>query len=289
MKKLLKGREWHCLIVLDACRYDLFEKVYNDFFGGELTKSVSPASDTQEWCDRVLANGDFKDVVYVSGNAHINSTTDVKGFYGPDHLYEVIDAWKWGWDSKLNTTSPWNVTEGAKRAIRNYPGRRIVVHYMQPHFPYIDEHEPSGNESNILKSLMESSMYRTLRFHFAKNFPVFWNEFRSFVKKRLGMDDEHPLEKIRQMDRKTLLKRYETSLRITLKSISDLVQRTGATFITSDHGELLGEDDLYGHGHNHPLSRLVPWFEVKKIHEDGNSAKERIKKRIKEIKRDKNL
>lgn len=37
-KKLIEEIDWKYLIILDACRHDYFEKVYSNFFSGELRK-----------------------------------------------------------------------------------------------------------------------------------------------------------------------------------------------------------------------------------------------------------
>ena len=47
------AEEWDTLIVLDACRYDFFEKVYRDYLSGTLEKRVSPGSCTEESLDTI--------------------------------------------------------------------------------------------------------------------------------------------------------------------------------------------------------------------------------------------
>jgi hypothetical protein len=34
--------------------------------------------------------------------------------------------------------------------------------------------------------------------------------------------------------------------------------------VTSDHGELLGENGNYGHFGEHPILHSVPWFEIRR-------------------------
>lgn len=42
-------RSWDYLIILDACRFDVFEEVYDDFLEGRLRKVESVGSSTPEW------------------------------------------------------------------------------------------------------------------------------------------------------------------------------------------------------------------------------------------------
>jgi len=46
---LINKQEWDFLIVLDACRYDYFAKMYQEFFLGELKKVISSGIDTLSW------------------------------------------------------------------------------------------------------------------------------------------------------------------------------------------------------------------------------------------------
>ena len=58
--------------------------------------------------------------------------------------------------------------------------------------------------------------------------------------------------------------------------------------ITSDHGELLGEDNLLGHDCDHPLTRIIPFFQVEKVAIPSELVKEffqeELKVRISKIK-----
>ena len=64
-RKVLNVMEekWDYLIILDACRYDYFESLHKDFFGGELEKRISLGSNTIEWCLESF-KGYYLDVIY---------------------------------------------------------------------------------------------------------------------------------------------------------------------------------------------------------------------------------
>jgi len=88
-----------------------------------------------------------------------------------------------------------------------------------------------------------------------------------------------------------LRKAYRENLEIVLRYVAVLCyELSGTIVITSDHGELLGENGKYGHkcGSKDPLLLEVPWFRVtgvKSIH----FTKARLRRRIRKLKRTFNL
>ena len=57
--------DWDFLIVLDACRYDYFSEMYENFFTGRLEKRLSPDCSTVEWLKRSFPNY-YPEVIYIS-------------------------------------------------------------------------------------------------------------------------------------------------------------------------------------------------------------------------------
>jgi len=125
--------EWDYLIILDACRYDMFKKANK--IEGRLEKKISLASNTSEWLKKNF-DGYYEDVVYISANPHI-SNYEVRGFRGTDHFWKVKNLWYYDWDNILKSVHPRRVTKSALRTIRKYHGKRFIIHYLQPHQPYI--------------------------------------------------------------------------------------------------------------------------------------------------------
>ncbi|MFX1451520.1 MAG: hypothetical protein ACFFCM_11795, partial [Promethearchaeota archaeon] len=133
-------KEWDFLIILDACRYDYFEKLYKQYenlFGGKLYKYKSIASSTLEWRNKTF-KGHYSDVVYISSNPYINSAVSVENFLGKDHFFKVYDIWNEGWDEKENTVLPDTITKATIRVLTKHPEKRFLIHYIQPHAPYIN-------------------------------------------------------------------------------------------------------------------------------------------------------
>lgn len=127
--------EWDYLIVLDACRYDYFEK-YN-FIDGNLQKVNSVATYTLDWVIRNFGGRNCKDIVYVSANPYVSNTELIK-YIGYNPFYHIEPVWEYGWDDKLGTVPPEAVTKAAIKCKNKFPDKRMIVHYMQPHGPYLD-------------------------------------------------------------------------------------------------------------------------------------------------------
>lgn len=77
----------------------------------------------------------------ISANPYINSKTEVKGFNARKHFYKIIDVWDSGWNDELGTVPPENVNRIALNIIKQFAHvqKRFIIHYLQPHFPYISK------------------------------------------------------------------------------------------------------------------------------------------------------
>lgn len=130
--KLIKETDWDLLIVLDACRYDYFRKIYSDYLNGKLNKAISPATCTKEWKEKVIKKLDFSSYVYVSGNPFIRSNNS---------KLSVIDCWK--------NPYPEPISRCASRALKEH--EKVIAHYMQPHRPYIPLKEGHDSIKDIVR------------------------------------------------------------------------------------------------------------------------------------------
>lgn len=101
---LINSSDWNCLIILDACRYDYFERVYEKYIDGQLKKVYSEGICTRDWLQKTFENKYFVDTVYVSANPYVNSKgVDIIRFDGSKHFEKIIDVWESGWDDDLKT------------------------------------------------------------------------------------------------------------------------------------------------------------------------------------------
>ncbi|MFB6209875.1 MAG: hypothetical protein ABEJ56_07125 [Candidatus Nanohaloarchaea archaeon] len=135
--------DWDYLIVLDACRYDAFEEV--NWLEGELEKKRSLGSATFEWRDENFTDY-YGDVVYVTANPYISDRED---FRASEHFHSVIPVYMEDDYQEKGITKPEAVTEEAIEAEENFPDKRKIIHYMQPHDPFIGEPSISMFEGDV--------------------------------------------------------------------------------------------------------------------------------------------
>jgi len=282
-EKLLDERNWDLLIILDACRYDYFKEIYPEYLEGNLKKAISPASNTGEWCQKVLNQGGLSDTTIFSSNPHINSLTPISSraysYDIRDNVNEIVDVWLSEWDEEKGVVLPEDLTH----QVLNVDFDRAIVWYTQPHAPFLtcDLRESPGKSKEkrakqpdgigdepLLVKLIRSGFVRL-----EKVFPFslcreLYGLFRK-VSCKTGMESLNP--KLRPL-RKTLYLKgqanlvnyYVYNLRRVLESIKILVKRVDREIvITADHGEGLGNEIV-----SHPVNsdarvlREVPWLEV---------------------------
>ena len=225
-------REWDTLLLLDACRYDLFEEALNDHpLPGELSLRRSMESGTPGYLAENFAGGEFRDVVYVTANPYVNTELP------PGTFREVVPVWRDGWDEELATVTPETVAEAAREAHVEYPDKRFVVHFNQPHTPFIGEERIEGRGMANLRA-------------------------RAVGEDR-ATDARTPFERLGagELDRETVWRAYRSNLDRVLPVVESLMDEfEGLTVVTSDHGNALGERAwpfpvrVYGH----PLGVLIP-------------------------------
>jgi membrane-anchored protein YejM (alkaline phosphatase superfamily) len=209
--------------------YDAFATVVGEELGTEpLERRISRGSATREWVRANFAGRTLDDLVYVDSNAHYQ------------HLSDEIDAAVFKYRLVENdlfggvTAHPDAVTDAALDAAETYPHKRLLVHYMQPHHPFIG---PSAvdleHEDSFLKTVRENGL-----------------------------------------DRETVVAYYRENLDIALESVRRLVDGVeGRIVVTSDHGEMLGNRERpipvvrYYHPEKLYVPELVevPWL----VHETG--------------------
>ena len=234
--------DWDNLIILDACRYDMFKEIST--LEGRLRYIYSKGSSTTHFLDENFKGKNFPDTVYVTANPLVN-------YYSEDSFYRVIPVWKDGWHEPYQTVLPETMVEYSLKAIKEYPDKRLIIHFMQPHFPFIEE------RTRKMIGEHEGFMSRNIFYgKEAQHTQTVWHLFS------MG-----------KLDRKTVWEAYEANLRIALEHVKKLLEKLeGKTVITSDHANLFGEWLLpfplkeYGHpGGIYKKSAIkVPWFMIEK-------------------------
>lgn len=131
---VLEENRWNTLIILDACRFDTFQKLNS--LPGSLEKKISAGSDTAEWLIENFCGRELPDIVYISATPVVSHT--IKRRFVNGYPFRIEKVWKnGGWSKKLNTTHPSAITDRAKKIREENPNKRLIVHYSQPHHTYI--------------------------------------------------------------------------------------------------------------------------------------------------------
>ncbi|WP_247000422.1 hypothetical protein [Halosolutus gelatinilyticus] len=278
-QRLLES-SWDYCVVLDACRYDVFDGVYDDYLDGKLEKRWSTGSSTPEWASRTFTG--THDITYFSGNPFINdlgiplnelkwgASCDYE-WTANEHLTDVIDVWNRGWCDELGTVPPGSLARSV-RVHRDLVARtdRTVIHYMQPHAPYLAR--GSGRKlRQIQKGILSqseadaaggpiSSLAETIR-------PALESTLEGIeLAQKMGLWLElDPLDILQNGTREVVMDRYEDNLRIVLDAVADLLpELDGTIVVTADHGEAFGENGVWEHHVETPIPPLmeVPWLEV---------------------------
>lgn len=264
---LIYEQDWNVLLVLDACRYDFFERQHSSYLQGTLSEVQSRGSSTPEFLAETF-DEPLDDVVYVSANPFVSSEGEtVDGFTPSDVFHEVIDVWKTDQDPSLGAVPPMELNESIQTAIEEYPSKRVIGHYIQPHVPFVSEGKIQQHSNFVLRAPNPESRVGEMR-NFLDNLLKFklgkgrvWK-----LKRQLGLPPAEDMEVLLAEDGPDgLRKAYRRNLDAVLVAIQHLLQKVdGDTVVTADHGELLGEGTHYGHkmGSGHPALRNVPWFRV---------------------------
>lgn len=264
-EKYLRNKYWDDLIILDACRYDYFKKSYRGYLSGDLQKVESAAEGTSPWVKKIFGQKRCEDIIYVSGNPHIASNIKIDGFLGGKHFYKVIDVWDWGWNSNQGTVPPDRVREAAKDARLNYPDKRLVIHFMQPHSPFPQLKSLNVRESPLGKirslidyfgvNFMGRSKFRRIKESLWEPFWPYWKKIESQQQATLGTEaiaKKYGVGVLRSL--------YEKNLKSALEEVKNLLNYlSGKIIITADHGEALGGKEGFGH-----RKMAVPWLEVER-------------------------
>lgn len=232
------SRDWDNLILLDACRFDMFREV--NFLEGHLDSIYSCGSSTGHFLQDNFKGQSFFDTVYVSGNPLVNH-------FVPDSFFAVIPVWQDGWHEEFGTVLPETMVEYSIEAANRYMDKRLILHFMQPHYPFIGEKTRAviGEHEGIKsRDLMIGKKVRHTQ--------TVWHLFREGI-----------------LDRQTVWEAYCDNLHIVLEALQGLLPLlSGKTVISSDHGNLFGEwlwpipVREFGHfGGLYKKSLVqVPWF-----------------------------
>ncbi|WP_176450667.1 hypothetical protein [Halorubrum ezzemoulense] len=225
--------EWDHLIILDACRFDLFKAVYDDNqLPGTLNRRKSVQSGTPGFLAENFGDGTFHDIVYVTGNPYVDTNL-------PDGTFHAVESvWEDGWDDERQTVLPETMAKRTLDVAERYPDKRIISHFIQPHAPFVGDVRLGQRETFAIR---EHAM---------------GNE---------GSVQRHrtPFEMLEsgEASHEQVWEAYRSNLEFAWPAVNRLLaELPGLTAVTSDHGNAMGERAwpfpvrVYGH----PLGVLIP-------------------------------
>ncbi len=236
------SEHWDNLLILDACRFDFFSaEIQRRQISGNLSYKLSRGSMTEEFLIKNFTENYYSNIVYVTANPFVDLVLKEK-------VYKIIPVWKYAWDKYLKTVPPYKVCKFALKAKKKYPDKKIIIHFMQPHYPFIG-------------------------FSFKKETGI--SEMVSAInnKNRCWMDiDIWDLFFDGAITIEDIISGYKQNLKIVMNAVEDLIKNLdGKIVITSDHGEAFGEKlhrlvplKVYGHPRRVKIKSLikVPWFVI---------------------------
>jgi hypothetical protein len=224
-RSIFERGEWQNLFILDACRHDLYEEAT----GQEVDDRVTLGGHSAEYIEKTFSEGDYSNTVYVTSNPHFSpgNFRDETGREIDEVFHEVFHTYQTDWHDEENTVLPGPLIRDARTARNLFPDKKIIVHFMQPHYPFVGTEMTKGGIGEENDKLN-----------------VWW-------KTMIGdYSDEQTWEA------------YSDNLEKFLPEIKKAGRELeGKTVITADHANLVGEAGIYGHPKGVKLKELrkVPW------------------------------
>lgn len=229
-------KEWDNLIIFDACRYDDFREI--NTIPGTLESRITRGIDSPSFLKHNFHGEPLHDTVYITANPHYKKIS-------PGVFHKIVDDPLTEWDTELQCVRPSTVTEAALRAHNEFPNKRLIIHYMQPHDPPLG---PTADQIREEINLRGPS--------YADQTAEGMRIMDAVATGKLSVD--------------TAREAYRETLEIVIEEASNLlIDLDGKSVITADHGEMFGEKPFpfYPKQYEHPgpaTTELckVPWFTV---------------------------
>jgi len=235
------GRDWDVLVILDACRVDLFAEVAGEYGwlpNGETVEQTavdSVAGSSSEWMARTFGATDdetLANTAYITGNPFSDQQLTT------DDVALLDETWRYAWDDDAGSIRPEPLVDRAIQVGREDGHDRIIVHLMQPHVPFLGDDE----------------IHAGFR-------PDDWGSPDAVRDEaQQGIDVWHRIRR-GELDRDRVWNAYRENLRIALESVDRLRRNIdGRLVLTADHGNALDEYGVWGHP-DVPVAgiRRVPW------------------------------
>jgi hypothetical protein len=160
-------KEWDNLIILDACRYDTFAK--RNIIDGKVKRIISKGSHSSEFIKHNFSGRYLSDTIYITANPNAERIGDnvfykIKKTYTEESINNQIDH---------SSVCPEKIIQTAIQTLDKFPNKRMIVHFMQPHSPFLGEYA-----NNLRKKIYKQKIYRLLEPRIKKIFLKQQNLYR---------------------------------------------------------------------------------------------------------------
>jgi len=234
-------RDWDNLIILDGCRYDLFDQTIRDFeMSGSLSEFDSLGTSSAEFLRENFQQEEYHDTVYVTANPFVKTELSESTFRTVEH------AWVTAWSESDETVLPEAMVNKTLEMAEEHSDAKVISHFMQPHHPFVGKHQIESDRGYV------EARAKVMGEEVPEWEPI-WGQLRH---DKVTYDD--------------VWTAYESNLEYALEEVERLLKELdGKTVITSDHGNAFGEktspfgSSVYGHAPGVRIPELVkvPWYE----------------------------
>jgi hypothetical protein len=148
--------DWDNLIILDAARAGAFRRwLFQNDTDCQFTTKISRGSQTPEWFAANFKQRKLNDTVYVTGNSvpyDIAVATEEEQMRSyPEYefdldMHDMVNVWKETSDGvklenkrNVDVVTPEQMVDASLNTSQEYPNKRLLIHFTQPHDPYIGE------------------------------------------------------------------------------------------------------------------------------------------------------
>jgi hypothetical protein len=175
-----------------------------------------------------------------------------------NHFSNIVDLWKNEWDRSLGTVPAENINREFLENLEDYEDTRTVIHYMQPHAPFIGSGK--GKVNNHLQNKVLDLVDRNGSFKKENEDRFVDLSFSNFVSRVEDLEISMKLGCLQNLDlrslwevlnnglRSTLIDFHEENMRYVIRYAQEIAEEADAkVIITSDHREAYGEQEVWGH------------------------------------------
>jgi hypothetical protein len=226
-------RKWDVLVLLDCARIDMVEAIQQKYeFLATVNNHYTPGTSSAEWMETTFTE---KYREQMAETVHVTANPNSAHHLSEDDFLHLEEVWKDGWDPELETISAREVTDRAIALYRKLTPNRMIVHYMQPHPPFIPRSDIKA--VSVKKPGME--------------------------KEKMNVEELHTKG---GMTSNQLWDAHMENLEYVMEDVELLRSSIQANkfVISADHGQAFGEGGVWGHPRstNADVVRYVPWCET---------------------------